>query len=108
MLTAIPLPRVLRQGRRLTGDSLPAIKLHVLARDTKTGKEKIIEMKSAVDVSDEAVESMLAEVCQRIPSRELRPEEAVAQGAVAASAPRVTELERDSRGNAIRFCLAQG
>ena len=35
--------------------------LHVLARDTKTGKEKIVEMKSAVDVSDEAVESMLSE-----------------------------------------------
>ena len=35
--------------------------LHVLARDTKTGKEKIVEMKSAVDVSDEAVEAMLAE-----------------------------------------------
>jgi molecular chaperone DnaK len=35
--------------------------LHVLARDTKTGEEKIIEMKSAVDVSDEAVEAMLAD-----------------------------------------------
>jgi molecular chaperone DnaK len=35
--------------------------LHVLARDTKTGKEKIVEMKSAVDVSDEAVELMLAD-----------------------------------------------
>ena len=35
--------------------------LHVLARDTKSGREKIIEMKSAVDVSDEAVETMLAE-----------------------------------------------
>ncbi len=35
--------------------------LHVLARDTKTGREKIVELKSAVDVSDEAVESMLAE-----------------------------------------------
>jgi molecular chaperone DnaK len=35
--------------------------LHVLARDTKTGKEKIVEMKSAVDVSDEAVEAMLAD-----------------------------------------------
>jgi molecular chaperone DnaK len=35
--------------------------LHVLARDIKTGKDKEIEMKSAVDVSDEAVESMLTE-----------------------------------------------
>jgi molecular chaperone DnaK len=35
--------------------------LHVLARDIKTGKEKIMEMKSAVDVSDEAVEKMIAD-----------------------------------------------
>ncbi len=35
--------------------------LHVLARDTKTGREKIVEIKSAVDVSDEAVEKMIAE-----------------------------------------------
>ena len=35
--------------------------LHVLARDTKTGKEKTVELRSAVDVSDEAVEAMLAE-----------------------------------------------
>src|SRR5207302_7669440 len=35
--------------------------LQVLARDIKTGNEKIIEVKSAVDVTDEAVESMLAE-----------------------------------------------
>jgi molecular chaperone DnaK len=34
--------------------------LHVLARDTKTGVEKIVEIKSAVDVSDQAVEEMLA------------------------------------------------
>jgi molecular chaperone DnaK len=35
--------------------------LHVLARDTKTGTEKIVEINSAVDVSDEAVEMMIAE-----------------------------------------------
>jgi molecular chaperone DnaK len=35
--------------------------LHVLARDTKTGTEKIVEMTSAVDVSDEAVEAMISE-----------------------------------------------
>ena len=35
--------------------------LHVLARDTKTGAEKIVKINSAVDVSDEAVEAMLAE-----------------------------------------------
>jgi molecular chaperone DnaK len=35
--------------------------LHVLARDTKTGVEKTVEIKSAVDVSDEAVEAMISE-----------------------------------------------
>jgi len=35
--------------------------LHVLARDVKTGREKIVEVQSAVDVSDEAVEQMIAE-----------------------------------------------
>ena len=35
--------------------------LHVLARDTKSGVEKVVQLKSAVDVSDEAVEAMLSE-----------------------------------------------
>jgi molecular chaperone DnaK len=35
--------------------------LHVLARDTKTGQEKIVEMKSAVDVEDSAVQKMVEE-----------------------------------------------
>jgi molecular chaperone DnaK len=35
--------------------------LHVLARDTKTGTEKIVGINSAVDVSDEAVEAMISE-----------------------------------------------
>jgi molecular chaperone DnaK len=35
--------------------------LHVLARDTQTGHEKLVELSSAVDVSDEAVEKMIAE-----------------------------------------------
>jgi molecular chaperone DnaK len=35
--------------------------LHVLARDTKTGLEKKVEMTSAIDVSDDAVEKMLEE-----------------------------------------------
>jgi molecular chaperone DnaK len=34
--------------------------LHVLARDVKTGIEKIVEIRSVVDVSDEAVEEMIA------------------------------------------------
>jgi molecular chaperone DnaK len=35
--------------------------LHVLARDTQSGEEKTVELTSAVDVSDEAVEKMIAE-----------------------------------------------
>ncbi len=35
--------------------------LHVLARDTRTGKEMVVEMKSAVDVDDAAVTKMVEE-----------------------------------------------
>jgi molecular chaperone DnaK len=35
--------------------------LHVLARDTKTGKQKVVEMKSAVDVADAEVQKMVEE-----------------------------------------------
>jgi molecular chaperone DnaK len=35
--------------------------LHVLARDTRTGRERVMDLTSAVDVSDEAVEKMIAE-----------------------------------------------
>jgi molecular chaperone DnaK len=35
--------------------------LHVLARDTRTGKETIVEMKSAVNVDDAAVQQMVEE-----------------------------------------------
>ena len=39
--------------------------LHVLARDVKTGKEKIVEMKSAVDVDDSAVHKMVEETVEQ-------------------------------------------
>ncbi len=35
--------------------------LHVLARDTRTGKEKVVQVKSAVDVDDTAVQKMVEE-----------------------------------------------
>src|SRR5204863_8532136 len=35
--------------------------LHVLARDVKTGGQKVVEMKSAVDVDDVAVQKMVEE-----------------------------------------------
>jgi molecular chaperone DnaK len=38
--------------------------LHVLARDTRSGAQKIVEMKSAVDVADAEVEKMVEESVQ--------------------------------------------
>ena len=35
--------------------------LHVLARDIQTGHERVVEMKSAVDVADAAVQQMVEE-----------------------------------------------
>jgi len=35
--------------------------LHVLARDTATGRDTVVEIRSAVEVSDEAVEKMLGD-----------------------------------------------
>ncbi|MBC8097632.1 MAG: Hsp70 family protein [Akkermansiaceae bacterium] len=35
--------------------------LHVLARDTRSGRQKVVEMKSAVDVDDSAVQQMVEE-----------------------------------------------
>jgi molecular chaperone DnaK len=35
--------------------------LKVLARDTKTGRERVVEMRSAVDVDDAAVQQMVEE-----------------------------------------------
>jgi molecular chaperone DnaK len=38
--------------------------LQVLARDVATGKERVVEMASAVEVSDEAVEKMLEDALE--------------------------------------------
>ena len=55
-----PVPKgIARVGVQfeIDGDGI----LHVLARDTRAGREKVVELSSAVDVSDEAVEKMIAE-----------------------------------------------
>ncbi len=58
--SAVPLPRgVPRVGVQFEIDANGI--LHVLARDTQTGREKIVEMKSAVDVDDAAVQQMVEE-----------------------------------------------
>jgi len=55
-----PAPRgVPRVGVQFEIDANGILK--VLARDVKTGKEKIVEMKSAVDVDDAAVQKMVEE-----------------------------------------------
>jgi len=57
---AVPLPRgVPRVGVQFEIDANGI--LHVLARDTGTGQEKIVELKSAVDVDDAAVQQMVEE-----------------------------------------------
>ncbi len=59
-LSFAPLPKgVARVGVQFAIDADGI--LQVLARDTKTGREEILNLTSAVDVSDEAVEAMLAD-----------------------------------------------
>ena len=79
--------------------------LHVLARDTATGREKIVQMTSAIDVSDEAVEKMLEESLEhafedmndrifteaRMKAEELLP---AVEKAIAQVGPDLTEAER--------------
>ncbi len=77
--------------------------LHVLARDTKTGKEKIVEMKSAVDVDDAAVQQMVEEsvehafddlAVRRWIESKLKAKEALA-ATKSALASNASELEAD-------------
>jgi len=86
--------------------------LHVLARDTKTGAEKTVQVSSAIDVSDEAVEKMLEESLEhafedmsdrvfteaRLKSDELLP--AVRQ-ALAKVGPQLTPEERVQISSAV-------
>ncbi len=60
ILEFAPLPRGLaRVGVQFEIDANGI--LHALARDIQTGHERIVEMKSAVDVADEAVQQMVEE-----------------------------------------------
>ncbi|HWX21102.1 MAG TPA: Hsp70 family protein [Candidatus Binatia bacterium] len=59
-LEFVPAPRgVPRVGVQFEIDANGI--LHVLARDTKSGREKVLEMTSAVDVDDAAVQKMVEE-----------------------------------------------
>ena len=79
--------------------------LHALARDIKTGRERIVELKSAVDVDDSAVQQMVEESvahafedldARRWIEAKLKASDALAatKKAVAANA---TEIEADYR-----------
>jgi molecular chaperone DnaK len=79
--------------------------LHALARDVKTGKERIVEVKSAVDVDDSAVQKMVEESvahafedldARRWIEAKLKAHDAVAatKNALAANA---AEIEEDYR-----------
>lgn len=79
--------------------------LHALARDIKTGKERIVEIKSAVDVDDSAVQKMVEEsvahAFEDLDARRWIEARLKASDAVAATkkalAANATEIEADYR-----------
>jgi molecular chaperone DnaK len=87
--------------------------LHVLARDTQTGQEKVVKMTSAVDVSDEAVEKMLEDSLEhafedmndrvfteaRLKADEMLPAVRVAMEQIGTE---LTDAERDAIANHVR------
>jgi molecular chaperone DnaK len=93
--------------------------LQVLARDTQTGVEKIVNLTSAVDVSDEAVEAMIADSLEhafedmserhwtetRLKSEEMLAavEQAFAQAGHLLAAPDRTRIEE--KAEAVRAAL---
>ena len=88
--------------------------LHVLARDTATGREKVVQMTSAIDVSDEAVEKMLEEslehafedVNDRIFTEAKMKAEELLPAVQKALAQVGSDLSEDERG-AISACVSE-
>jgi molecular chaperone DnaK len=80
--------------------------LHVLARDIATGREKVVEMKSAVDVNDADVQRMVEESVEHafedLEARRWIEAKLRAQETIAATAKGLTdfgsELPEDERG----------
>ena len=61
-LRRIAAPRLCAASLALASLQMPLAETHrPLARDTRTGREKVVEMKSAVDVNDEEVQRMVEE-----------------------------------------------
>lgn len=88
--------------------------LHVLARDTRTSKEKVVEMKSAVDVNDADVQRMVEESVEHafddLASRRWIEARLKAQETIKATraglAQHGSEIEPRQR-EAIESCLAE-
>lgn len=94
--------------------------LHILARDTRTGREKEIDLTSAVDVADEAVEKMLADslehafadMNERIWTETSLKANEMLEGVEAASAlgvsvERAEETEIEAARDEVRAALAE-
>jgi molecular chaperone DnaK len=96
--------------------------LHVLARDTKTGAEKVVQITSAIDVSDEAVEKMLEESLEhafedmsdrvfteaKLKSEELLPAVRTALGKVGAQLSPDERAQIDAAVREVEAALAAG
>jgi molecular chaperone DnaK len=81
--------------------------LHVLARDTRTGNQKVVEVKSAVDVDDSEVQKMVEESVEHafddLRARQWIEARLRAEATIAAArkglADCAADLEADYRGN---------
>lgn len=96
--------------------------LSVLARDTKTGVERIVELRSAVDVSDEAVEKMLEASLEnafedmnarvfteaKLKAEEMLPAVSVALGRVGSRLDSEEKAAIDRSMEAVRAALGSG
>ena len=77
--------------------------LHVLARDTRTGREKIVEMKSAVEVEDTAVQRMVEQSVEHafedLAARRWIEAELKAKETLAATRQALAEIGEESAGD---------
>ena len=76
--------------------------LHVLARDTRTGRQKIVPMKSAVDVADEEVQKMVEESVEHafddLRARQWVEAKLRAEATLAATRKALAEIAVENRG----------
>ncbi len=96
--------------------------LKVLARDTRTGQERVVELRSAVDVTDERVERMIADSVEhafddfqerrlveaKLKAEEMQPAVRHALAAAGAELPAAERAEIDRRLAELELALAGG